>query len=61
MIENTEIEDDQLTFNKVNSNVKVKPKEDFQQDLNVRNLRWYYSLSNTENSALDLFFRRFYV
>ena len=48
-------------FNKVDQKVKVKPKEDFKQDLNMKNLRWYYSLSNTENNALDLFFRRFYV
>ena len=47
--------------NKVGKPVKVKPKEDFKQDFNLKNLRWYYTLSNNENNALDLFFRRFYV
>ena len=60
MFNNKETEDVQR-FNKVGTLVNVMPKEDFKQDLKLKNLRWYYSLSNTENNALDLFFRRFYV
>ena len=56
---NQEVENDQ-GLNKEGAMVEeVKPKADRQQDL--KNLRWYYSLSNTGNIALDLFFRRFYV
>ena len=60
LIENRETEDVQL-FNKVDTEVKVKPKEDFREDLNMKSLRWYYTLSYTGNDALDLFFRRFYA
>ena len=59
LIENKETEDLQQ-LNKVDTEVKVKPK-DFRQDLNVESLRWYYTLSYTGNNALDLFFRRFYA
>ena len=58
LIKNIETEDLQQ-FNKVGT--MVKPKEDFRQDLNVKSLRWYYTLSYTGNNALELFFRRFYA
>ena len=39
---------------------KVKPREDFQRGFYQKYLSWY-SFSNSENNAFDLFFRRFYV
>ena len=55
---NKEAQKDQR-LNKEGTMVEVRSKADRQQY--PKNLRWYSSLANTENIALDLFFRRFYV
>ena len=55
---NKEAQKDQRLY-KEGTMVEVRSKADRQQY--PKNLRWYSSLANTENIALDLFFRRFYV
>ena len=49
-----------LVNGKESQEVKIEPKDKFKQSFAPGHLFWY-SLSNSEQNAFDIFFRRFYT
>ena len=50
-----------LVNGKESQEVKIEPKDEFKQSFETAGHLFWYSLSNSEQNAFDVFFRRFYT